>query len=222
MGRTVTLNCADGASISAWRAEPAGRPRGGLVVCQEIFGVNQHIRDVADRFAAAGYLAIAPSLFDRTHPGTELGYMPNDISLGMETMKAARRAETMLDILAAIGAAAGGKVGITGFCWGGTLSYLAACHLPGLAAAVGYYGGGIANELRAKPKIPLMLHFGEQDSGIPMASVAKIRDANPGVQVFTYPTAGHAFNRDGNAAYDEPSATLATQLTLAFLEQTVG
>ena len=199
------------------------RPKGGLVVCQEIFGVNQHIRTVADRFAAAGYLAIAPCLFDRAHPGMELGYTPNDIAQGMATMKAAKRAETMLDILAAIGAAAeGGKVGITGFCWGGTLTYLAACHLPGLAAAVGYYGGGIANELRATPKIPLMLHFGEQDTGIPMASVAKIREANPGAQVFTYPTAGHAFNRDGNDAYDEPSATLAMQRTLAFLVQAVG
>ena len=223
MGQIVTLNCADGASISAWRAEPAGRPKGGLVVCQEIFGVNQHIRNVADRFAAAGYHVIAPCLFDRAHPGMELGYTPNDMAQGMETMKAAKRAETMLDILAAIGAAAeGGKVGITGFCWGGTLSYLAACHLPGLAAAVGYYGGGIANELRARPRIPLMLHFGEQDSGIPLESVAKIRDANPGAQVFTYPTAGHAFNRDGNAAYDEPSAKLAMQRTLEFLEQALG
>ena len=190
MGQTITLTCADDVTITAWRAEPAGKPKGGLVVCQEIFGVNQQIRNVTGRFAAAG----------------------------MDIMKAAKKAETMLDILAAIGAAsAAGKVGMTGFCWGGTLTYLSAAYLPGLSAAVGYYGGGIANSLGAKPKIPLMLHFGEKDTSIPMDAVAKIRVANPQAQIHTYATAGHAFNRDGNAAYDEPSATLAMARTLGFL-----
>ena len=223
MGQTITLACADGVSITAWRAEPAGKPKGGLVVCQEIFGVNAHIRRVTDRFAEAGYLAVAPCLFDRHHPGVELGYTQNDVAQGLDIMNAAKKAETMLDILAAIGAASeAGKVAITGFCWGGTLAYLSACHLPGLSAAVVYYGGGIANSLSAKPKIPLMLHFGEQDSGIPMTAVASIRAANSGAQIFTYATAGHAFNRDGAAAYDAPSAALAMQRTLAFLGEQVG
>ena len=223
MGHTITLTCADGVSISAWRAEPAGKPKGGLVVLQEIFGVNAHIRSVADSFAAAGYLTIAPCLFDRYHPGVELAYSPGEIAQGLDIMKAAKKAETMLDILAAIGAAGeAGKIGITGFCWGGTLTYLAAAWLPGLSAAVGYYGGGIANSLAAKPKIPLMLHFGAKDDGIPMDAVASIREANPKAQVFTYPTAGHAFNRDGNAAYDAPSAALAMERTLGFLGERVG
>ena len=218
MGQTISLTCADGVTITAARAEPAGKPRGGLVVLQEIFGVNAHIRSVADRFAAAGYLAIAPCLFDRYHPGVELATSPGEIGVGMDIMKAAKKAETMLDIVAAIGAASeAGKVGVTGFCWGGTLAYLGACHLPGLSAAVGYYGGDIAYSLSAKAKIPLMLHFGEQDSGIPMDAVAKIRAANPQAQIHTYATAGHAFNRDGNAAYDAPSAALAMERTLAFL-----
>jgi carboxymethylenebutenolidase len=222
MSQKITLACADGASISAWRAEPGGKPKGGLVVCQEIFGVNAHIRGVADRFAAAGYLAIAPALFDRVHPGVELSYQPSDMTQGMEIMGKAKRAETMLDILAAIGVASeAGKVGITGFCWGGTLTFLSAAYLPGLSAAVGYYGGGIAKALPATPKIPLMLHFGEKDQSIPMTDVAKIRAACPDAQVFTYPTAGHAFNRDVSAAYDAPSAKLAMERTLAFLGEHV-
>ena len=222
MGQNIMLTCADGVTINAWQAAPAGRPKGGLVVLQEIFGVNQHIRNVTDRFAAAGYLAIAPCLFDRYHPGVELGYTPNDIQQGMDIMKAAKKPETMLDILAAIRAASeAGKVGVTGFCWGGTLTYLAAAYLPGLSVGVGYYGGGIANALAAKPKILLMLHFGEQDTSIPATALVDIRAANPEAQVFTYATAGHAFNRDGADAYDEPSATLAMQRTLKFLGDNV-
>ena len=218
MGQSITLPCADGVSINGYRAEPAGKPKGGLVVLQEIFGVNQHIRNVADRFAAAGYLVVAPCLFDRHHPGVELAYSPGEVAQGMDIMKAAKKSETMLDILAAIGAASeAGRVGVAGFCWGGTLAYLSAAHLPGLSAAVGYYGGGIANALSARPKIPLMLHFGEKDDGIPMSAVAGIRAANPDAQIYTYATAGHAFNRDGNAAYDASSATLAMQRTLGFL-----
>jgi carboxymethylenebutenolidase len=223
MGHAITLACADGVTINAWRAEPAGKPKGGLVVLQEIFGVNAHIRGVADRFAEAGYLVIAPAIFDRVQPHVDFGYDPNTMKQGMEIAGKMKRGETMLDIAAAVmEAARGGRVGITGFCLGGTLAYLAGCFVPGLSAAVGYYGGGIARALPLAPKVPLMLHFGEQDASIPMADITKIRAACPGAQVFTYPTAGHAFNRDGNAAYDAPSAKLAMERTLVFLGEHCG
>lgn len=223
MGHFIKLTGADDVTIDAWRAEPAGKPKGGLVVLQEIFGVNAHIRSVADRFAAAGYLAIAPALFDRVQPGVEIAYDPADFAKGLDLLARTPRAGTMLDILAAMGVAGeAGRVGIVGFCWGGTLAYFSAAHLPGLSAAVGYYGGGIAKALPVKPKIPFMLHFGEMDASIPGSDVENVRATNPGAPVFTYATAGHAFNRDGNVAYDAPSATLAMQRTLAFLGEKLG
>lgn len=223
MGHSINLTTADGATITAWRAEPVGKPKGGLVVLQEIFGVNAHIRSVADRFAAVGYLAIAPALFDRVQPGVEIAYDPADFAKGFEILGKTRKSETMLDILAAIGVAStAGKVGIVGFCWGGALAYLSAATLPGLSAAVGYYGGGIAKALPVTPKIPFMLHFGEADAHIPMSDVANIRAANPGAPVYTYPGAGHAFNRDGNAAWHAVSAKLAMERTLGFLGQHLG
>ena len=220
MGHSITLTTADGTSIGAWRAEPAGAPKGGLVVLQEIFGVNAHMRDVTDRFAAAGYLAIAPALFDRVHPGVEIGYGENEFKEGLDILGKTKRPETMLDLCAAIlEASAAGKVGVTGFCWGGSLTYLAATFLPGVSAGVGYYGGNIAKTLPAAPKRPIMLHFGEKDQSIPMSDVAKIREANPAAKIYTYP-AGHAFNRDASAsAYDAPSAALAMQRTLAFFTE---
>lgn len=222
MSQTIKLTASDGATIDAYRADPAGKPKGGIVVLQEIFGVNPHIRRVADGFAAEGYLAIAPALFDRAKPGTELGYTPDDIPVGRDLVAAVGHERTMLDVAAAVKAAAeGGKVGVVGYCWGGSLAYAAACSIPGVAAAVGYYGGNIAKSLDSAPQVPLMLHFGEHDDHIPMSDVEAIRAALPGVPVFTY-DAGHGFNCDARGSYSKPSAAEALERTLAFFAQHVG
>ncbi len=222
MSQTIKLTTDDGVTIDAYRAEPAGTPKGAIVVLQEIFGVNAHIRRVADGFAAEGYLAIAPALFDRATPGVELGYNPEDIKTGSGYVGRIEPSKTLLDVKAAVtAAAAGGQVGVVGFCWGGTLAFAAACDLDGVAASVGYYGGGIAKMLERKPKVPLMLHFGEHDDHIPMSDVDKIKAALPDVPVYTY-DAGHGFNCDARGSYDKPSAAKALDRTLAFLARHLG
>ena len=222
MSQTIKLTASDGATIDAYRADPVGKPRGGIVVLQEIFGVNPHIRRVADGFAAEGYLAIAPALFDRAKPGVELGYTPDDIPLGRDLVAQVGHERTMLDVAAAVKAAAeGGAVGVVGYCWGGSLAYAAACSLDGVAATVGYYGGTIAKSLDRRPRVPLMLHFGEHDDHIPMSDVATIRAALPEAPVYTYP-AGHGFNCDARASYDKPSAAQALDRTLAFFAEHIG
>lgn len=222
MGSTIKLTARDGVTIDAYRAEPAGPPRGGVVVLQEIFGVNPHIRSVVDRYADQGYLAIAPALFDRVKPGLELGYDPDGMATGIATMKRTVEGDVLNDVAAAITEAAkAGRVGVVGFCWGGTLAYAAAARLDGVAAAVGYYGGGIAAMLDTKPKVPLMLHFGERDDHIPMSSVEAIRTALPDALVYSYP-AGHGFNCDARGSYDKASADLALSRTLPFLKDHIG
>jgi carboxymethylenebutenolidase len=222
MSQTIKLTTEDGVTIDAYRAEPAGKPKGSIVVLQEIFGVNAHIRRVADGFAAEGYLAIAPALFDRAKPGVEMGYGPEDIEAGAGLVGRISPAKTMMDVAAAVkAAAAGGKVGVVGYCWGGSLAFAAACTQDGLAAAVGYYGGNIAKMLDQRPKVPTMLHFGEQDAYIPVADVDAIKAALPDVPVYTY-AAGHGFNCDARGSYDGPSAAQALGRTLAFLGQHLG
>ncbi len=216
MGETITLTCKDGVRISAYRARPAGKPKGGVVVLQEIFGVNHHIRAVADKYAAAGYLAIAPALFDRVEKGVELGYGMEDRPRAMEIRGRTKIDDTLADVAAAIEAAKeGGKVGIVGYCWGGTLAYAAAARLPGVAAAVGYYGGGIAGIAGERLRAPLMLHFGERDKHIPLSDVEKIRAAQPEVPVFVY-AADHGFNCDERESYDAPAAAEAELRTMEF------
>jgi carboxymethylenebutenolidase len=216
------LTASDGHRFGAYEAKPAGDPRGGLVVVQEIFGVNPHIRRVADGFAADGYHVIAPALFDRAELGVELGYEPADVARGRALRQQISLDETLLDIAACRLALGGsGKVGLVGYCLGGSLAWLTATRLDGFAATVGYYGGMVAGHLDESPRVPVMLHFGEEDGGIPMADVAKIRaTADPALmQVFTYKGAGHAFNRDGNKAWHEQSAKLARERTMAFLRK---
>ena len=192
------------------------------MVLQEIFGVNPHIRSVVDRYADQGYLAIAPALFDRVKPGLELGYDPDGMATGIATMKRTVEGDALNDVAAAITEAAkAGRVGVVGFCWGGTLAYAAATRLDGVAAAVGYYGGGIAAMLDTKPKVPLMLHFGERDDHIPMSSVEAICKALPDALVYSYP-AGHGFNCDARSSYDKASADLALSRTLPFLKDHIG
>ena len=222
MGQWIELKAADGFVLPAWRAEPATKPKGGIVVIQEIFGVNPHIRSVTDRLAAAGYLAIAPAVFERVERGVELDYDQTGIAKGMEIAGKMVRENAMLDVAAAIAAAsAAGKVGITGFCLGGTFTWGAAATLSGLSAAVGYYGGGIVERKNLQPKVPTMLHFGEKDDHIPLEGVREVEKLHPDVKVYIYP-AGHGFHCDARASYDKPSAELAWGRTLEFFGQHVG
>lgn len=222
MGTWIELTAADGFRLAAYRADPAGTLRGALVVAQEIFGVNSHIRSVCDGFAAEGYVAIAPALFDRNERGVDIGYAPPDIARGRSLKELANADAALLDIAAARAAAAGaGKVGVIGFCWGGYLAWLAAARLPGFACAVPYYGGGMTQAIAETPACPVMAHFGERDSMIPVADVKALAAAHPTAQVFLYP-ADHGFNCDQRGAFDVASAKRARERTLAFLRQNLG
>ena len=221
MGSFVDLKAADGFVFPAYVAQPVGQPKAGVVVLQEIFGVNSHIRSVAEGYAADGYLAVAPATFHRIKPGVELGYSPDDISAG-SALKAAVEVlpapGVLQDIQAAIDhAAQAGKVGIVGFCWGGLLTWRAACTLQGLSAAVPYYGGGMTtpDEAARQPKVPVLAHFGEQDHWISLTSVDAFRKAHPEVEIHLY-QANHGFNCDQRASYDQAAARLARGRTLAF------
>jgi carboxymethylenebutenolidase len=224
MGTTIKLKASDGFTLGAYEAKPEGKPRGGVVVIQEIFGVNAHIRHVADGYAEDGYRVISPAIFDRAEPGVELDYDPKGIERGRGIREKIPLDKTLLDVAAAIAALqSDGKVAIVGYCFGGSLAWFGATRLSGLAATVGYYGGMIAPHLDEKPHCPVMLHFGEKDQGIPMSDVDKVKAAvDPAmVRIFTYP-AGHAFNREGNQAWEPHCAMLARMRTVKFLNHQVG
>ena len=221
MGTSITLSAPDGHQFSAYLATPSGRERGGIVVIQEIFGVNRHIRSVTNRFAEDGYAALAPALFDRAERNLDVGYDEAGIARGRAARQRITYDGAMRDTAAAIAHLQRfGKVGIVGYCWGGNIAWLAACRLS-VAAAVGYYGGDIANLLNEVPKAPLMLHFGERDPHITAEAVARIRAAVPAVPVHTYP-AGHGFNCDERKDYDAANAALARERTLAHFAAHVG
>lgn len=227
MGSFVQLTSADGFHCPAYVAQPAVQSRGGLVVLQEIFGINSHIRAVADGYAAEGYFVVAPSTFHRVRQGVELGYTEADMGEGMAlktAVEALPAPGVMADIQAAIRLAAqGGKVGIVGYCWGGLLTWRSACMLQGLSAAVPYYGGGMTtpDEMARKEQVPTLAHFAEQDRWIPLDGVEAFRQAHPAVTVHLYP-AHHGFNCDQRGAWDAPSAALARERTLAFFAQHLG
>ncbi len=227
MGQFIDLKAADGFTFPAYVAQPATKPRGGVVVLQEIFGVNAHIRAVADGYAAAGYLAVAPATFHRVKPGVELGYAPDDMSAGMAlkaTVEALPAPGVLQDIQAAITHAAGaGKVGVVGYCWGGLLTWRTACLLKGVSAAVPYYGGGVTTEaeIARTPKCPVLAHFGEKDHWIPLDGVAALQKAHPDVEVHVY-AANHGFNCDHRGAWDATAAALARERTLAFFAKHLG
>jgi carboxymethylenebutenolidase len=213
------LTASDGHRLAAYRAGLADAPR-ALVVVQEIFGVNRHMRNVCDRLAAEGYAVICPALFDRTQRGTELGYTPEDVARGRDLRAKVPAEGTMADIEAAAAALpAGAKRGIIGYCWGGTVAWWGATRSRSFAAAVGWYGGGIAATKDERPNCPVQLHFGETDASIPMADVEAIRTAQPGLDIFVYPGAGHGFGCDERGSYSAPDAALAQQRSLAFLAQ---
>jgi carboxymethylenebutenolidase len=218
----IELTAADGHKLAAYQAEPAGKPRGGIVVIQEIFGVNSHIKQVADGFAADGYLAIAPAMFDRVQRNADLGYTPDDIAKGREIRGKVTNDMALKDAEAAIKAAAkAGKVGIVGYCWGGLVTWLAAAKLSGLAAAVPYYGGGILDNAELQPKVPLMGHFGDKDAHIPVEGVKKLAEKHPKHQIFIY-SADHGFNCDHRGSYNAAAAKQARERTLEFFRKHVG
>jgi carboxymethylenebutenolidase len=220
MSEFVTLTALDGHKLSAYVARPDGDPIAGLVVVQEIFGVNAHIRSVADGYAKDGFLAIAPALFDRIEPGVELKYEGEDFKTGMGLAQKLVPDMSLSDIGAAIEFAyssTGKKVGIIGYCYGGTMAWLAATRLHP-EAAVGYYGGHIANYADETPTAPVMLHFGKQDTHIPAEGVEKVHAAHPEVEIYWY-DAGHGFNCDARASYDAESAKLARERSLEFLKK---
>ena len=221
MGEFTTLMARDGHEFRAYLAAPPGAPRGSIVVIQEIFGVNSHIRAVTDSYAAEGYVAIAPSLFDRVRRGIELGYKPEDMQEGRGYVQQLKPDQTLKDVSAALAVVKhSGRVGIVGYCWGGRIAYVAACDLP-VACAVSYYGGGITQVLDQKPKCPVMYHFGERDQHITQADVTKIKAAHPEGIFHIYP-ADHGFNCDQRASYDAPSAALARKRSLEFFAQYVA
>ena len=216
---TVRLKAADGHAFDAYRASPKGKPRGGIVVVQEIFGINTHIQAVTEAYAAAGYLAIAPALFDRIERGLTVPY--TDSAAGLAIVQKLKPEQPLLDLKAAIDAVAlAGKVGMVGYCWGGTLVFAASCHLP-IAAGVAYYGGGIVKLLERTPKCPVMFHYGENDTHIPLKDVEKTKKAYPMGHYYVYP-AGHGFNCTDRASYDAPSAALALERSLDFFHRHVG
>lgn len=222
MGTQIRLAAADGFEFAAYRADSGATPRGGLVVIQEIFGVNHHIRGLCDRFAAHGYAAVAPALFDRYHRDFESGYSPAEVEKARQFIPRIDWQAMLLDTQAAIDVVRdAGKVGIVGYCLGGTIAFLAAAQLDGLAAAVGYYGGQIAKNADQQPKVPTLLHFGERDPSIPMADVDDVRAKLPGCELHLYP-AGHAFANDERPTYDAASTRLAMERTLGFLARHVG
>ena len=229
MGTMIELQAADGSVVPAYEARPAGAPKGAVVVIQEIFGVNSHIRNVADGYAAEGYLAVAPAMFHRTRAGVELGYSEADMGEGFgykTAVEALPAPGAMPDIQAAIDHAAkasGGKVGIVGYCWGGLLTWRSACLLKGLSAAAPYYGGGMTTEAESarQSKVPVMAHFAEEDKWISMASVEAFKTAHPQAQVFTY-AAHHGFNCNHRGAWHAESAALAQRRTLDFFKQHLG
>ncbi len=226
MGEMIQLKSADGTVVPAYVARPSVTPKGAVVVVQEIFGVNSHIRQVADGYAAEGYVAVAPAAFHRVKPGVELGYTDADMGEGFgykTAVEALPAPGVMQDIQAAIDHAAqvsGGKVGIVGYCWGGLLTWRSACTLKGLSAAAPYYGGGVTTEAETarQPLVPVMAHFAEEDTWIPMDTVASFQKAHPEVTVHTY-AAHHGFNCDQRGSWHAPSAQLARQRTLAFFKE---
>ncbi len=217
MGKDIRLTASDNFQFGAYRADPGTAPKAAIVVIQEIFGVNHHIRAVCDRLASDGYVAIAPSIFDRIEPNFTSGYSPGEITVARKFVANPDWAAMLRDTQAAIDAVKDvGPVGIIGFCLGGSVAYAAATKLSGLSAAVGYYGGAIARFADDKPKVPTQLHFGEKDAGIPLSDVDTIRAKRPEVEIHVYPGAQHGFHCDERASYDKKSADIAWPRSLAF------
>jgi carboxymethylenebutenolidase len=222
MGKMIQLTASDGHKVDAYRADPSAKPRGAIVVIQEIFGVNQHIKEVADGYAADGYVAIAPAMFDRVQKSVDLGYTPDDIAKGRDIRAKITTDMAMKDAQAAVNEAAkSGKVGIVGYCWGGFVAWMAANKVSGLVAAAPYYGGGILDNAELQPKVPVMGHFGDKDQHIPVEGVKQLAEKHPKQQIFIY-AADHGFNCNHRGSYNAAAAKQARERTLAFFRKHVG
>ena len=217
MGKDIKLTASDNFQLGAYRADPVTAPKGAVVVVQEIFGVNHHIRSVCDRLAGEGYVAIAPSIFDRIEPNFTSGYSPDEIAVARKFVANPDWAAMLRDTQAAIDAVKNvGPVGIVGFCLGGSVAYAAATKLSGLKAAIGYYGSAVVRFADDKPDVPTQLHFGEKDAGIPLSDVETIKAKRPDVEVYVYPGAQHGFHCDERASYDKTSADIAWPRSMDF------
>ena len=220
MGHDITLTASDGFKPGGYRADPSDAPKAAVVVIQEIFGVNYHIRAVCDRIAGHGYVAIAPSIFDRIEPNFQCGYSPDEVAIARKFVANPDWAAMLLDTQAAIDAVkSAGPVGIVGYCLGGSVAYAAATKLSGLSAAIGFYGGAIVRFADDKPKVPTQLHFGEKDAGIPLSDVETIRAKRPDVEIHIYAGAQHGFNCEERASYDKASADVARARSLEFFKK---
>jgi carboxymethylenebutenolidase len=219
LGKQFSLTAADRHELGAYRADPQGKPKGGMVVVQEIFGVNHHIRAVCDRLAAAGYAAVAPALFDRFVRNFESGYSPDEIAKARTYLTTINWDNMLRDVDAAAGDLKGaGPLGVIGFCMGGTVAFLTATRLSGFSAAIAYYGGQIIRFADEKARCPVQMHFGEKDEHIPMTDVETIKKKQPQAEVYSYP-AGHGFYCDERGSFHAPSAEQAWDRTLAFLQR---
>ena len=218
----IELTAGDGHTFSAYRADPPDAPKGAVVVLQEVFGVNRHIKQIVDAFAAKGYVAIAPSLFDSARPGIELGYDEGGLAEGIALVRQVGNERALAEIQAAVDSVkAAGKVAVVGYCWGGYLAYAAGNMVNGLACAVGYYGGGIVDDYGAKRKVPTLLHFGENDPMIPLEAMSQFRAYRPDVSVFSYPDASHGFNCGERDSYQKEAAQKAFERTASWISQYV-
>ena len=217
MGNMIQLTAGDGFEFGAYQADPEGEAKGTVMVIQEIFGVNQHIREVCDGYARQGYIAVAPAIFDRAEKGVELSYEEDAIARGAVLARQKLKMEnTMEDLQATVNyLGESGPVAVVGYCFGGLLTWLCACNMDGIGCAVGYYGGGIIGVNDQEPRIPTMLNFGNLDEHIPISDVEKIDAAHPDVIVNLY-DADHGFNCDHRASFNQAAADLALERTLKF------
>ena len=224
MGKTISLTASDGHKLDAYVAEPAGKAKGGLVVVQEIFGINGQIRRTADYFASQGYLAVAPAMFDRVEKGIELGYNETDFGKGRDTRGKLTDDMISADVAAAVKEASkAGKVGVIGFCFGGYATFLSACTVDGVSCAMPFYGGGIAAKVGSlKPKCPVQFHFGDKDAAIPFGDLQKIKDALQDAPLYVYDDSGHGFTCDDRNSFNKDSAARAYGRALDWMGKYVG
>ena len=219
MGEIINATASDGHEFDIYLAQAKGSPRGGIVLIQEIFGVNNHIKNVAEKFSSNGYLVGAPSLFDRVQPDIQLGYSTEDIRRGRELKDNLGNESPLMDITATLNIVrSAGHVAVVGYCWGGTLAWLSACQVDGFNAAISYYGGGIGKLLSIQPKCPSIFHFGEQDHAIPAEEINSLRQAHPECPIYLYP-AGHGFNCEQRDSFNSTSSAIAFERTIQHLDK---
>jgi carboxymethylenebutenolidase len=221
MGELIKATASDGHILDVYLAQAKGLPKGGIVLIQEIFGVNNHIKSIADQYASEGYLVGAPSLFDRVEPNIRLCYNPEDIAHGKELKESVGNENPLLDIQSTLNIVkSAGKVAVIGYCWGGTLTWLSACQVPGFSAAASYYGGGIGALAFMQPKCPTIFHFGENDPVIPLTDIDTLKSAQPKCPIYLYP-AGHGFNCKQRDGFHSSSSKIALERTIEHVEHNI-